>query len=217
MIRMFCDELEILIPHMALSAGTLIAIGADSIVMTKQAALGPIDPSIFNPLNPQVNIGGQASPIPVSVENVRGFIDGAQKELKISDENCLTQIFIDLTNHIHPLILGQVFRSQAQIRFLAKKLLSGKIEPAKVQSIIDFLCADSGSHDYTINRREARELGLPIEKCTKELYGVLRKFHNNYTDELQLLEPFSLEAMIPNLPKGKQKPYTFVKSLNRRH
>jgi hypothetical protein len=39
LIRTFCDELEVLIPLKALSAGTLISLGADKIVMTKQAAL----------------------------------------------------------------------------------------------------------------------------------------------------------------------------------
>ena len=60
LIRTFCDELEVLIPMKALSAGTLISIGADRLVMTKQAALGPIDPSVVNNvLNPSVNVSGQ--------------------------------------------------------------------------------------------------------------------------------------------------------------
>ncbi len=37
LIRMFCDELEIIVPMKAHSAGTMMAIGADKIVMTKQA------------------------------------------------------------------------------------------------------------------------------------------------------------------------------------
>jgi hypothetical protein len=38
----------------------------------------------------------------------------------------------------------------------------GEKDTKKVKQIIDFLCADSGSHDYTMNRREAAELGLCI-------------------------------------------------------
>ncbi|MCY3985608.1 MAG: serine protease, partial [Candidatus Dadabacteria bacterium] len=53
LIRMFCEDLEVLIPLKALSAGTLISIGADRVIMSKQAVLGPIDPSVNNPLNPQ--------------------------------------------------------------------------------------------------------------------------------------------------------------------
>ena len=74
LLRTFCDELEVLIPMKALSTGTLISIGADRLVMTKQAALGPIDPSVVNnPLNPSVNVSGQIMRVPVSVENVLGY------------------------------------------------------------------------------------------------------------------------------------------------
>jgi ClpP class serine protease len=53
LIRTFCDELEVMIPLKALSAGTLISLGADRVIMTKQAALGPIDPSLNHPLSPR--------------------------------------------------------------------------------------------------------------------------------------------------------------------
>jgi ClpP class serine protease len=43
MLRMFCDELEIIVPARARSAGTLMCLGADRVLMTKQATLGPID------------------------------------------------------------------------------------------------------------------------------------------------------------------------------
>ncbi|MCY4324571.1 MAG: serine protease, partial [Betaproteobacteria bacterium] len=70
LIRMFCDELEVITPHECMSAGTLIALGADRIVMTKQATLGPIDPSIQHPLSPQIPKATGALRCPVSVESV---------------------------------------------------------------------------------------------------------------------------------------------------
>ncbi len=124
LLRMFCDELEVLVPLKALSAGTLISIGADKIIMTKEATLGPIDPSVNNPLNPQAVIGGQPSPVSVSVESVRGNLAAARDELNIQDEDALKEILLNLTNHIHPLVLGEIFRSQAQIRYLAGKLFA---------------------------------------------------------------------------------------------
>ncbi len=50
LIRQFCNELEVIIPSKSHSAGTLISLGANTIVMTKQATLGPIDPSLNSPL-----------------------------------------------------------------------------------------------------------------------------------------------------------------------
>lgn len=191
LIRMFCDELEVLIPSKALSAGTLMSIGSDKIIMTKQAVLGPIDPSINNPLNPQVNIGGQATQVSISVESVRGYLNLAREELKIADSQHLTRVLLELSNHIHPVVLGDIFRSTEQIRFLARKLLPRQVEDeASIKSIVDFLCADSGSHDYTIDRREAADLGLKVEKPSSDLYVLLKKIQLSFTEELEILKPF---------------------------
>lgn len=214
LIRMFCDELEVMIPLKALSAGTLISIGADRVIMTKQAALGPIDPSVNNPLNPQVTIGGQPKHVSVSVESVRGYFAVARDELKVNGESALSSILLNLTNQIHPLVLGEIFRTQTQIRFLAQKLLPRQVKDnEKIKSIIDFLCADSGSHDYTIDRREAAELGLNIEKPSDALYKLLRKIHLSYVAELKLLEPYSPQALLAGKATNQGVPFTITRGL----
>ena len=140
LIRMFCDELEVFVPSKALSAGTLMSIGADKIVMTKQAVLGPIDPSVNSPLNPQVSVGGQPIQVPVSVESVRGYLNLTREELGIADTQHLTRVLLDLSSHIHPVVLGDIFRSTEQIRFLARKLLPRQVkDEANIESIVDFL------------------------------------------------------------------------------
>ena len=85
-----------------------MSIGADNIVMTKQAVLGPIDPSVNNPLNPQVNVGGQQKQVSVSVESVRGYLNLAREELGITDTQHLTRVLLDLSSHIHPVVLGNM-------------------------------------------------------------------------------------------------------------
>ena len=214
LIHMFCEELEVLIPSKALSAGTLISIGADKIVMTKQAILGPIDPSVNNPLNPQINIGGQLKQVPVSVESVRGYLSLTREELEIEGTENLTEVLLNLSSHIHPLVLGDIFRTRAQIRFLAEKLFPRQVKDAgKINSIVSFLCADSGSHDYTIDRREASGLGLNIEKPSFELYDLLRKVHVSYSEDLQLLEPFTHQEVFAKVGKGKRAPYSIPRAL----
>ena len=52
LIRMFCDDFEVIVPGKCMSAGTLITLGAHRTVMTKQATLEPIDPSIRHPPPP---------------------------------------------------------------------------------------------------------------------------------------------------------------------
>jgi hypothetical protein len=98
-------------------------------------------------------------------------------------------------------VLGEIFRSRAQIRFLANKLIRGQVtDAAKIKKIIDFLCADSGSHDYTMNRREAAELGLKIEKPSADFYQILRKTHLSYAEEMKLIEPYSPQVLLGTSP-----------------
>ncbi|WP_322887156.1 hypothetical protein U8C36_06840 [Sinorhizobium medicae] len=210
LIKSFCEQFEVLIPFKAMSAGTLISLGANEIVMSKQAVLGPIDPSLTHALGPLIPMGNQMARVPVSVEAVRGYLDAAE-ELKITDAHTLGSILMDLSNKVHPLVLGEIFRSREQIRFLADKLLRHSVQDSeKVKAIIDFLCADSGSHDYTINRREAQGLGLPVVKPSAEFYGILKKLHKSYTEEMKLLQPYN-----PNVELGlaAQANYRLVRGL----
>ena len=211
LIRQFCDEFNIIIPSRAHSAATLIALGAKSIMMTRQATLGPIDPNVNGPLNPQAPAPNTSTRIPVSVESVKGYLDFA-KSLGIKSEAEITRVVLDLASKIHPAVLGNVFRSRSQIRMLGKQLLSTHIqEESKIEKILDFLCSDCGSHDYTINRSEARdELGLPIAIPDDAQNKIIRTLHKDYCSELELLNPFN-----PNLFLGDEpeKEYSFTRGV----
>ncbi len=45
-LRAHPGRVTVFVPHFAMSGGTLVALGADEIVMTQHAMLGPIDPQI---------------------------------------------------------------------------------------------------------------------------------------------------------------------------
>lgn len=203
LIRTFCDELEVIVPVKALSAGTLICLGADKIVMTKQATLGPIDPSLNSPLGPTVPGGAPNHRAPVSVEAVQGYLDVATNELKISDGQALAGIWTNLSEKIHPLVLGQIFRTRQQIRTLARKLLEfQKTDSDEVDRIVSFLCSESGSHDHTINRREARGLGLKIENPDQAFYDILKALQQNYVEALSLRSPFNPDTLLAGQPQA---------------
>lgn len=206
LLRSFGDEIEIIVPTKAMSAGTLMALGADRIVMTKQAALGPIDPSLDNhPLNPE--FGGQK--ISVSAEAVRGYIDEVKKD--IADPAAMLAIWTDLSEKIHPIVLGEIFRLGGQIRSMAKTLIKQQVDDEAAQDkIINLLCSDSGSHDYTINRRYAAEIGLKVDKPSAELYALLSNVTKSYHAELRTFEPYSPLSILA----GQQHVgYTLVRGL----
>ena len=193
LLRMYCDCLQVIIPHKAHSAGTIISLGANEIIMTKQATLGPIAPSLNTALNPRVD----GEPHPVSVEAVKGYLEFAKNELGINDTTSITSIFEKLTDYVHPLVLGEVYRSKAQIQMMAQELLKNQIEePERMKKIIDFLCSESGSHDYTINRREAyEELGLNIIKPSSKQYASIKAIYDDLNEELLFSRPFMLSEV----------------------
>ena len=63
---------------------------------------------------------------------------------------------------------------------LARRLITRQIKDENIiNKIIEFLCSESGSHDYTTNRREAKDsLGLAVEKPNDDLYRIIKKIHD---------------------------------------
>lgn len=204
LIKQFCDEYEVIVPSKARSAGTLICLGAKQVIMTKQATLGPIDPTLNSPLNPQNPTFPQnpQARVPVSVESIKGYFEYAKKELDIKSENDLANIFMGLSQQVHPVVIGNVFRSRSQIQMLANNLLSNHFEDKKkIKEIISFLCSDSGSHDYPIYRREARNsLGLNIETPSMEFYGTIKKIYDDIAKELEFNQLFNPNILLGNNP-----------------
>ena len=197
LVRQFCSEFEVIIPHKCHSTGTLIALGANKIVMTKQATLGPIDPSVNTPLNPHVDGAPPDARVSVSVEGIQGFITLAREELGITDEVGLSEVLVELSKQVHPLVLGQVIRARGQIQMLARRLIVNQVtEAEKVIEVVSFLTSESGSHDYTISRREGRDLGLHIESPDDGLYSRIKALYDDFRSELRLNQAFDSEAYL---------------------
>jgi len=205
LIRQFCKSFEVIILSKCHSGGTLISLAADTILMTKQATLGPIDPSVQGPLNPGVPGAPPHVKVPVSVEAINAYLTFAREAL--GDGSKLDEIVKQLSQQVHPLVLGDAYRARSQIRMLARKLLARQITDEKqVERILEFLCSESGSHDYTINRREARDdLGLKIEKPDDTLYGLIKSLYDDIAHELELTTPYN-----PNLLLGTNQTTTYA-------
>ena len=200
LIREFCNELEIIVPNKCRSAGTLMTLGANSILMTKQATLGPIDPSIIRPMSPIIPGTNPPQKLSLSVESVKGYFSLLKEEFGATSDSSLSAAYTKLAEQIHPLVLGDVYRTQKQIQMLAQKMLEISYSNKKqIKKIVSFLCSDSGSHDYTINRTEAKALGLNVESPTPEIYAQLKDWYYDVVKELELKTPYD-----PNKVLGTQ-------------
>jgi hypothetical protein len=194
-----------------------MCLGANNIIMTKQATLGPIDPSVNTPLNPHIPGAPDQVTMPVNVEAIRGFIEMVKTDFGIKNKTDMAIITKELMNYIHPLVLGQVFRAKSQIKMLAKNLLKNEVKNENtIEGIINFLCSDSGSHDYTINRKEAKDgLGLPVSKPDDELYLLINNLYKDFSQELNLNMDYSpLDIIGADMQKQYSKKRALIESIN---
>lgn len=198
LMREFTKEFNVIVPYKANSAGTLLCLGADHILMGVLGELGPIDPSVANQFNPSDSNNPHAK-IPISVEDVFAYLSLARERADQTGPHEISEVFKTLTNSIHPLALGNIHRHYTLIRNLAEKLLKLKNTPPskeKIKEIIDVLTEKLYTHSYIISRREAKDIGLPIQYPDEELTSLFWSLYKSYEKELKLKEPFVPDELL---------------------
>lgn len=188
------EKFAVLVPHRAFSAATLVALGADEIVMHRMGCLGPIDPSVANAFNPPHPQG--AGPLPISVEDVSAYFKLVKDAVGINHEEELIQALVALTDKIHPLALGNVQRHHSQSRMMARKLLKthmkSEAQEHDINLLIDNLKSNLFFHGHPINREEAlNDLKLKVVTPGQELESMMWELYLEYERELKLTEPFN--------------------------
>lgn len=195
-LREFADHVAILVPFRAHSCATLIALGADEIVMGPFGELSPIDPSITTPHGPYIEEGGKRAYIPVSVEDVANYFELARKEGSLTSEESMREVVSHLTGHVNPLALGAVYRAREQIGMLAEKLLGLHItDKGRRDKIVKVLTRELLSHDYVLSRREAKQIGMSVADATHDEARVMWGIYEDIASELKLSDFFNPVGM----------------------
>jgi hypothetical protein len=203
LIREFAPEFAVLVPFRAYSAGTLVCLGADELVMGAMGELGPIDPAVVNAFNPKDPLN-PAAKLPVSVEDVYSFLALAREVAGLEKEDDRCKAFLLLAEKIHPLALGNVHRNYLLVRSLATKLLSLRRNPPppqQVRHIVDSLTEKLYAHNHMIPRWEAAvEIGLSVTYPDPELETLLWRMFEDYQQELLLDQPFNPVETVRGFP-----------------
>lgn len=190
----------VLIPYKAHSAATVIALGADEIVMTKKAELGPIDATIQNgPYNPMEKNSNQR--LPISVEDVTGYFSLLEK-VGCGRPDEKMKGFELFTNHVHPLALGTISRLLEETKLVGLRLLSTRADPFTEEEnheIIRKISSEVYSHNHAISRTEAKKyIGLKQVKTAEEagIADELWSLHEEYKELFHLEDPFKPEEYL---------------------
>ena len=185
LMREFSEKFSVIIPYRAHSAGTLISLGADEIVMGKMGEFTPVDPQTMTPLNPK---GAKGNVITVAVQDLISFFSFLD-EIGVKNKE---EIVVNLTNLLHPLVVGSVNRSWSLIKLIIDKLLTlSKYKEEEKKRIIDLLSGGLPSHRYLITRWEAREiLGDRVKFADEELDEMMWELYEIYKVALNPFTPY---------------------------
>jgi len=186
-LREFCPELAVLIPYKAMSAATLIALGADEIVMGRKGELGPIDPQVTI----QRGDGGTAVQDVMSVEDVMSYMRFVREKAGLTDQQALADAIKPLAEKLNPWVLGQISRVYLHIREVARKLLTSRapLHPADEQRtlvIVEMLAEKTYQHGHAIGRKEAKEIGLNVINPSAVLESLMWDLFGAYEDLMQV-------------------------------
>jgi hypothetical protein len=184
LIRERVKKFSILIPHAAFSAATLIALGADEIVMHPHGNLGPTDPQITNP----------KKGIQFSTEDIQSFLRFAREQVGLTDQQPKLELFSKFSEEVGYVAVGAAARgTQLSMSVGEKMLLTHMKEGESAESartISETLNTKYFHHGYPLNRSEAQEIGLPVAAPDPALENLMWSIWNDLQVDLQLRESF---------------------------
>lgn len=138
---------RVIIPHYAMSGGTLLALASDEIVMDPNAVLGPVDPQI-----------GQ-----MPAASILKVLQ--QKELKDIEDQ--TIILADIAQKA-------IDQMKSYLLWL---LTQNGIEEEKAKRIADELATGKYTHDYPLTVEYLKSIGLNVNtEVPEEVYALMELF-----------------------------------------
>jgi len=145
---MFGSNIRVIVPHLAMSAGTMIALSASKILMGKHSSLGPIDPQIF---------GMPAHAVVEEFERARA---------EIKADHLAVALWQPIINKYSPTLIGECEKaitwSTEMVRTWLETGMFRDLPANEVKPKIDKIIAEFG--DHALNKSHARHIGAQKAK-----------------------------------------------------
>jgi len=168
------EYIEVVIPTFAMSAGTMISLAANKIIMGRQSQLGPIDA--------QLPIGGR-------FVSARAIVDQFERAKSELNENIqLAHLWAPILNSLGPALLQEAqnaleYGQKMVKKWLASRMFHDKENKGELASkVAEYFSVDEShkSHGRRIDRDEARSQNIDIDDLedSQELQeAVLTSYH----------------------------------------
>lgn len=176
LLRQYVDHLTVLVPLECQSAATMLALGADRILMGPLAQLSAVDTSLTHDLSP---IDRDNDRVSVSNDELLRVIRLWTEQAKDSTANPYQALF----PFIHPLVIGAVDRSSALSTRICEEILSYHLKDTKkAHAISNVLNSGYPSHTYPITLREAKRIGLKVDSLNDDVNALLFELNEIYSE-----------------------------------
>lgn len=176
LLRQHCKNLIALVPLECASAATMIALGANQILMGPSAYLTAVDSSLNHALSPINSRDNER--VSVSLDELTRVIRLWREQNTDSSDNPYQHLF----SYIHPLVIGAVDRAESLSIMICRELLSYHIDDENaVNQIASTLNSKYPSHSYPILLREAKKIGLKVQSLSPVINKMLLDLNRLYS------------------------------------
>lgn len=211
LLREKFKKVSVLIPYTAYSAATLLALGADEIIMHPFGNLGPLDP--------QLSFADEKGKVKtISYEDITKYIEFV-KDTGITDQELLQKSFERLTSEIPPTLIGFAKRSSQLGLTMGQKLLATHMnDENKTKIISETLNTKFYHHGYPLARKEAKDIGLPIANSNKKIEELMWKIYEDFTEEMNFNTIYNPQSIImEKISKNPQPQSTIINVVNEKN
>ena len=158
--RAYAKSFRVIVPQTAMSAATMVAMGADIILFTPTSEIGPIDPQMVQRLPNGAVVVRSAK---AHIDAYRELVGNTQAAIKSNEP---PHPFIELLRRIDPPWIQECLKARQlaekiAVEFLSRWMLSGKTTKEVNETVQRFVEeGDQGSHGRAIRAEKAKDFGL---------------------------------------------------------
>ncbi|MCR4428223.1 MAG: ATP-dependent Clp protease proteolytic subunit [Caldiserica bacterium] len=145
------SRVTVMVPHFAMSGGTMIALAADELLMDQNAVLGPVDPQLER---------GLGSMLPAT--SILKVLSQKPRD-KIEDS---TLVMADVAS-----------KAIKQVKNFIKWLISERVTSEEAERISSFLAEGEWTHDAPLTVEALSEIGISIKtELPEEVYRLMELY-----------------------------------------
>lgn len=186
LLREYADHVSVLVPRRARSAGTLVCLSADELVLDPLGELSPVDSNMA-----AEGLLPQGGPAVISSEDVKAFPEMARSWFGVRREEDNVQVLAILAQRIFPTTLASFYRLDKLARETALELLlfqrPDEADAEWRSATVDKLVSGYHAHDVALSRRDLLGLGLAVVPAEPAAEQLLARFRDIFDSTLRQL------------------------------